>query len=302
MTDDYKSAKSALAYYHGVSADNIIIGSGCSELIYLAIRTLRPRKVLIPTPAVNLYLQACKQYGCEFVTLELEKSNEFDIDVEKLILQTQGVDMIILCNPNNPTSRIIEKSKMYKILDYCQEKGIYLVIDEAYADFTGVDISVAKQVERYANIVIVRTLANYFALSGLRFGYAISCEGLCELLHMNQIPGTVSLFALNACEILLRDFKYIKNTKAWLHSEPKRFFHLISTLGGLTAYKPYANFIFIELEQIPSATLCDRLHNIGIKVCNCNKMGNLDGQYIRISIKDRKSNDKFLDKFSRCLL
>lgn len=254
-------------------------------------------------PTVTLYSKACKQNGCEVVPLYLDKANEFDIDIDKLILATSvGVDMIILCNPNNPTSRIIDRTKMLRILDFCQEKGIYIIIDEAFGDFVSGDVSVVKQINRYANLVIIRTLANYFSVSGLRFAYAISCDGLTDLMHMNQTPGTVNYFALIACEILLKDLKYIKGTKAWLQSEPKRFFHIISTLGGVIAYKPFANYIFIELEQVTSATLCERMLSKGINICNCNKFGGLDGQYIRISIKDKKSNEKFLDKFSRCLI
>ncbi|MDR0405377.1 MAG: aminotransferase class I/II-fold pyridoxal phosphate-dependent enzyme [Clostridiales bacterium] len=298
------AAKNALARYHGVSPENVLIGSGCTELLYLAARTLRPRKVLIPMPAVTVYAEACKSNGCEVVPLYTEKESEFDLDADRLIYAAAeaGADLVMLCNPGNPTSRIIAKAEMLKILDYCQEKGIYVVVDEAYADFVGADISTAKQINRYANLVIIRTLANYFALPGLRFAYALACDNLTELLYVNRVPDTVGTLALTACETLLCDLKYIRQTKAWLQTEPKRFFRLLSTLGGVIAYKPFANFIFTELEHIPAATLCERLRSKGITVRDCGRLGVAEGKYIRIAIKDKKSNDKFLDGLSRCLL
>jgi threonine-phosphate decarboxylase len=299
---NYTNAKKAIADYHGVLSENILLASGAAEVLHIALVTLKPRKVLLPMPTIPLYQEVCKKNGCEIIPFFNEKSNEFDIDVDKLINSSAQADMIIISNPCNPTSRITDRAKMERILDHCQQKGIYLIIDESYIDFVSLDISTVNRVVNYANIIILKTLANYFALRGVRFSYCVSCEGLIELMHMKQITGTVSSIALCGFESLLRDVKYIKKTKAWLMSEPKRFFKIISMLGGITAYKPYANYIFIELEQIPSSVLCERLYNKGIKVCNCNKMGGLDGQYIRISIKDKRSNEKFLDIFSRCLL
>ncbi|MDD3765910.1 MAG: histidinol-phosphate transaminase [Eubacteriales bacterium] len=296
-------ALDAISAYHGVSDKNLTLGSGTSELLYLALKCLKPVRTLVVFPSPPLYAKACRESGSDVVPCFLNKENDFDLDFETFKKSAQvGVDMVILANPNNPTSRIIPKNLLLKILDYCQEKGIYVVIDEAYADFVSVDISAVKYISKYANVIILRTLSNYFALKGLRFSYAISCESLTELLHKNQFPGTVGYLPLIAFETLFRDFKYIKKTKAWLLSEPKRFYYMVSTLGGVNAYKPFANFIFIELEQIPSAIFCERMANKGISVCNCNSFGGLDGQYIRISIKDRKSNEKFLEKFSSCLL
>ena len=299
---NYTAAKSALANLHGVKIENILISSGPAEILHIALDTLKIRKVLIPTPSALLYQQACKKHGCKVIPFFLDKNDEFVIVGQKLISSMDDVDLVIISNPNNPTSQIIDKTQMSIILDYCQHKGIYLIIDESYADFVSADISSVKLVERFANVIILRSLADYFALRGLGFSYCVCSQSLSGLMQSNQIPGMVNQLALHGFETLLSDYKYIKKTKAWLLSEPKRFYKKISMLGGVIAYNPYANYIFIELEQIPSATLCDRLEAKGVKVCNCNNRGIIDGQYIRISIKDKRSNDKFLDIFSGCLL
>ncbi|OQB16095.1 MAG: Threonine-phosphate decarboxylase [Firmicutes bacterium ADurb.Bin193] len=298
----YERAKEVVATACGVSKGNIILAGGTAELLYNAVRTLRPRKALIPVPAIKLYEEACRKNGCEPLLFQTDRSNNFDIDADRLIQSAADVDMIILGNPQNPTGRIIEKPAMNRILDFCQEKGIYLVIDESYADFVAADISAVGQVDRYANVIILRSVANYFALSGIGSGYAVSCEGLIGLLEMNGIPDTVSWFSAEAYEVLLRDAGYIKKTKQWLKSEPKRFFNMVSTLGGVFACRPYANYIFAELEQIPCATFCECLEQKGAAVYNCNGISGSNGRYIRLAIKDKKTNDKFLDIFSRCLL
>ena len=299
-----KSALKAIAGYHQITKKNIVIGSGGSELLHLAVKTLRPSKALVAFPSTPLYAKACKDNGCDVVPYILDGRQDFDADFESFaVAASVGVDMVILSNPNNPTGRIIPKHVLMKILDYCQEKGIYVILDEEYADFVSADISAIKYISRYANIIILRTLANYFSLKGLRFAYAIASDSLADVLRMNRMPRTMGYLPLMAFETLFGDLKYIKKTKMWLLSEPKRFYHMISTVGGVRAYKPFANYIFIELQQIPAAILCERLKNKGITVRNCSKFGVPEGgQYIRISIKDKKSNEKFLDKFSRCLL
>lgn len=300
--DGYAAAKSLLAAFNGVLDENILIASGKDELLSLVLGTLRPRKVLVPLPTSCVYQDACKRFGCEVVSFSTEKKDEFDLDAEKLISAAGNVDMIIISNPNNPTSKITDRAKMAKILDYCQLKGIYLVIDESFADFVSEDISSVGKIGKYANIIILKTLSNYFALPGLGLSYSISCQSLTELMQDWQVPLTVSAPSLLAFTSLLGDIKYIKKTKAWLSSEPERFFKRISALKGIVAYKPYANYIFIELEEMPSSVLCERMDKKGIKVCNCNKMGVDERQYIRVAILDKRSNEKFLDAFSGCLL
>ena len=299
---DYKATKEILAAYHSIKSENIFIASGCSEILYNALSALKPRKALIPAPAPGIYFGACKRCGCEVVTYHLSPENEFEIDPDKLIALSAGVDMIILGNPGNPTGQVIRRGDMARILEHCQVKGIYLIIDETYADFAAEDISAARHVEKHANIMILRTLSNYFSQKELRFGYCISCESLTELMKVCQAPGTVNYFALNAFGILLRDAKYIKKTKSWLKNEPKRFYNLLYGVDGITPYKPHANYIFVETERMPAAILRDRLLAADIKVRVCGKMMGTQGQYIRVAIKDAKSNNKFLEKLIKCLL
>ena len=298
-----RKATEILANFHSLNINNIVIGNGATELIYLAIQTIKPRKALIPMPTFIEYQRACKLVGCEVIPYKLEKDDDFELNVDDFIKKIDNsVDMIILCNPNNPTSKIIDKNSMKKLLEYCQTKGIYLMIDEAFADFTLSDISVTGYIKKYANLIIIRSLTKFFAVPGLRIGYAVSCESLCELFIANQYPWSVNYFASIVCEIALKDLNYISKTKKWLNQEPKRFYDMLSALDGIKVYKPSANYILIEIEQTLSSIMTDRLLNKGILVRDASNFKFLDSHFIRIAIKDKKSNDKFFDKFSRCLL
>ncbi len=298
-----RKATEILAKHHSLNTNNIVIGNGATELIYLAIQTISPRKVLIPMPTFTEYQRVCKIVGCEVVPFELKKEVDFKFNVDDFIKKIDSsIDMIIICNPNNPTSKIIDKNSMKKLLEYCQPKGIYIMIDEAFADFTLSDISVIGYIKKYANLIIIRSLTKFFAVPGLRIGYAVACESLSELFIANQYPWSVNYFASIVCEIALKDFNYINKTKKWLNQEPKRFYDMLCTLNGIKVYKPSVNYILIEIEQTLASIMTERLLNKGILIRDASNFKFLDAHFIRIAIKDKKSNDKFFDKFSRCLL
>ena len=298
-----RKATEIIAKHHLLNKNNIVIGNGATELIYLAIQTIKPRKALIPMPTFTEYQRSCKMIGCEVIPYELKKEEAFELIIDDFIAKIDNsIDMVIICNPNNPTSKIISKNSMKKLLEFCQPKGIYIMIDEAFVDFTLSDISVIGYIKKYANLIIIRSLTKFFAVPGLRIGYAVACESLTQLFIANKYPWSVNYFASIVCEISLKDSTYINKTKKWLNQEPKRFYDLLCTLSGIKVYKPNANYILIEVEKTLASIMAERLLNKGIFIRDASNFKFLDAHFIRIAIKDKKSNDKFFDKFSMCLL
>ncbi len=113
----YENATNSISRFHAVLSKQIVLGNGSGELLSLLLRVLKPRRAIIPSPSDSMYFDVCRRSGCESVPLLLSREKEFDLDADDLILKAQGVDMIILANPNNPTSRIIDKGNLKKILD-----------------------------------------------------------------------------------------------------------------------------------------------------------------------------------------
>ena len=99
-----------------IDPETILCGNGSTELIYLVVRALAPRKVLIPTPTFSEYERACRmQRETSCHRYLLSRANNFDIDVDSFIKAMSGCDMAFLCNPNNPTGRILRKDAILAI-------------------------------------------------------------------------------------------------------------------------------------------------------------------------------------------
>ncbi|MDP3258956.1 MAG: aminotransferase class I/II-fold pyridoxal phosphate-dependent enzyme, partial [Thermodesulfovibrionales bacterium] len=159
---DAKRLRSQLAKHHKINPESIICGNGSTELIYLVARALRPERVLIPAPTFSEYERACRiSYELRVMSYELREDNNYDIVTNDFIAHMKGdinsklqtpnsklkCDVAFLCNPNNPTGRVLKKADVIKIADASRKLKCYLVVDEAFIDFVPEE-SVIKEVEK----------------------------------------------------------------------------------------------------------------------------------------------------------
>lgn len=303
---DYTGAKRSLAEFNHVNESNIIMGNGATEIIFLIMEVLKPKKVLIPCPSFSEYEQAALFADCEVEHYRIKEEEDYILDSRDLMESlTEDIEMLVLCNPNNPTSQIIERKPMKDILDFCREKGITVVIDEAFIDFVDEEfnISMVDELSVYPNLFIIKALTKIFAIPGLRLGYGIGSERLIKRLELKKQPWTLNNMASLAAEILPKDRKYIEETKKWIKAERLRFFSKLSSINGIKVYEPFCNFILIKLldDRLTSYNLCEKMAQKGILVRNAANFIFLDEKYIRIAIKDQRSNDIFLEKFVKTL-
>ncbi|MGE4283639.1 MAG: threonine-phosphate decarboxylase CobD [Clostridia bacterium] len=304
---DYMNARRSLANWHGIEKSNIIMGNGATEIIFLLMEVFKPRKILIPCPSFSEYEQAAITAGCKVEHYRIKEEEDFIINVQDLINNIhKEIEMLILCNPNNPTSQIIKKDKMKEILSFCRENGITVVIDEAFIDFTDeqLHLSMVDQLEIYPNLFIIKALTKFFAIPGLRLGYGIAGERFIKRMEHKKQPWTLNNFASMAAEILPHDVEYIRVSSQWIKEEGVRFFQLLSKIEGIKVFKPSSNFILIKLldPHLTSGILCDKMMGNGILIRNAENFTFLDKQYIRIAIKDGRSNDIFIQRLKQTLM
>lgn len=156
---EYTSLRKSMAAYCGCDYENIVVGNGSTELISLFIQIRHPKKALILGPTYSEYEREIMLDGGTTHYYPLKESNDFVLDVDDFISHLdQDTDLLILCNPNNPTSTCICQNDMRKILDNCKIHGIYVMVDETYVEFAP-DISEVSSVSLtndYNNLVILR--------------------------------------------------------------------------------------------------------------------------------------------------
>lgn len=300
----YKDLKESIADYIGVKSKNILVGNGSVEFIYIIPRALSIKRALIPIPTFSEYESAVKLNSAGALFIKTYEKENFKIDVDKIVKKLNFVDSIFLCNPNNPTGYLIPKDEILFLIKRCDEKGIYLFIDEVFIEFVDEKyrFSGIKEIKKRKNLLILRSLTKFFNIPGLRIGYLIGNERLIKKIDEFQPPWSVNSIAEDVTKNVLKDFNYINKTKVYIKKERQRFFNELKRIKFLKLFlPPSANFIFCKLKDRTSNELCDKLAKHGIIIRDCSNFRGLNNKYVRFAIRKKEENDKLikiLDKWN----
>ena len=248
---DYKELRSTLALYCNVPMEHIIVGNGATEMISLTMQLLRPKHALLLSPTYSEYTREIDLVGGHVEEYFLREDLDFKLDLNDLISKlTDDIDLLAICNPNNPTSSALNTEEITKILTHCKLHDIFVMIDETYVEFApDIDtISAVSLTTKFDNFMILRGTSKFFCAPGLRLGYGI-CGNLAFLERMNSIknPWTINTLAALAGEAMFMDTDYIQTTKDYIQSERTRCIDILSKRDNLKIYPAYANFILVKL-------------------------------------------------------
>ena len=297
---EYTSLRKKIAEYVHTDIENVIVGNGSTELISLFIQIKHPKKALIVGPTYSEYEREVALGGGITRYYRLEEEKNFDLDIHSLENDlTSDVDLLIICNPNNPTSSAITRSDMRKILDICKQKGIFVMVDETYVEFTE-DVAKITSVPLtgyYNNIIILRGISKFFAAPGLRLGYAICGNGdLLKEMNQRKNPWTINSLAAIAGEIMFTDEEYIKDTRSLIAAERTRIISLLATCKNIRTFSPTANFILIKIlkEDVTSMDLFEAAIREGLMIRDCSTFPFLNNKFIRFCFMQPKQNDALL--------
>ncbi len=285
--------RKTIARYFGIKPGQVMCGNGSNELIHLIPRVFKPRRVLIPSPTFTEYAAAVQQAGAEAVPMLLKEREGFRVDPLEMAFALKGVDMAFLCNPNNPTGLVVQKSDMIEIAAYAVENGVRLVIDEAFMDFIESE-SMIKEAVQSSHVICLRTLTLFFGMPGLRIGYALSDEETISTLRAGQEPWTVSIPAEQAGIAALNDWHYIKKTRRLIEKQRSWLLEELRLLPGLEPFLSSTNFIFAKIMSPDASLLVQKLGRLGLLVRDCSDFTGLNAHYIRIAVRDGSENKRLL--------
>lgn len=303
---DAKQLIQAIAKHLGIDPQSVICGNGSTELIYLVARALKPERVLIPAPTFSEYERAYKRSNELRVTrYELKKEESFDINPDRFIeelekLVTRHLSpvtnvMAFLCNPNNPTGRLLKKKDVLKIAAAAKKNKSYLVVDEAFIDFTPEE-SVVRNVEDNPYLIVLRSMTKIYALSGLRIGYGIFQKNLIRAMHEQKEPWTVNTLAQKAGITALNDRAYVKKTLALIKRE-KKFLERGFEKTGIKFFHSDTNFYLLKIGN--AVETWKKLRDKGILVRDCSNFVGLDESYVRVAVKSNADNKRLLKELEK---
>ena len=298
---NYTSLKRQISSYCHVSPQNIVVGNGCTELISLFIQLLKPKKALLPIPSYSEYEREISLAGGAVEYFPLPQENNFVFSLTSLYkVLEDNIDLLILCNPNNPTSTALQTDELKQILSFCRERNIFVMIDETYVEFVEdiTSITAMPLTDLFDNLIVLRGVSKFFAAPGLRFGYGVT--GNTNLLtKLDNIKNQWSLNSVGAYagELLLSDENYIQETRSLISSERKRMYERLRTLPFIQVYEPLANFILLKIckDNLTSYDVFAHAIQKGLMIRDCSTFSGLNGEFIRFCMMKPKDNDRLLD-------
>ncbi len=293
----YDSLKKAISVYTDAPEESIVLGNGSSDILRLFTALVMPKKAMLLSPGPIEYENVLRAYGCETDFFDLDESEDFEIDVAKLC-QTidSSYDMIIISNPNNPTSKSIDREAMDILAKTCKELGIFLLIDEMYIEFTDNEASLSSipLTGSYQNIAVMRSVSKFFAVPGIRLAYAVhSNPDNIEIINITSTKNNLASLSAVAGTVMLSDRIFIEESKSMIHTERSLVYLAMSTCKTIKLYKPEANFMLAKLlkDNINAKTVADHCRTRGIIIRDCSDIRGLGSDYIRFSFMKPKQND-----------
>jgi len=299
---DYVSLRQAIGAYCGADCEKIIVGSGATELISSFIKSLLPRKAMLINPTYSEYSREILLNGGEIVSFALDPEKDFRLDPDEVLAQLdESFDLLILCNPNNPTGSAVRQESLSRLAEGCLEKNILIMIDETYAEFAeDLDrITAIPLTEKYDNLYVLRGVSKFFSAPGLRLGYSVTGnDALRAKISESKDPWSVNALAATAGAAMFRDTTYIERAKDFAKTERARLYSALQALPNLRVYKPSANFILMKIlkKDVTSEMVFERAIKDGLMLRDCSSFPGLGNDHIRFCFCLPEQNDRLIAK------
>lgn len=267
-------------------------GNGSDELILYISLVFAKRKILYFSPTFAMYRIIGISSGARAVDIPLKSG--FELPLERILRQNDA-DIIFISSPNNPTGNCFRKED---ILEIVKRKNSLVVLDEAYVEFCR--DSFLPYLERFKNLVILRTFSKAFGLAGLRIGFMLAHPGIIQEVNKVRLPYNLSLFSQVAGRIVLTDSRYLNSSLRQIISERERVFENLCNISGMYPYPSQANFILFHTIS-SSDKICSYLARKGILIRNLNGYGGLKN-CLRVTIGTREENNLFLARLKESIV
>jgi len=288
---DASTARTHLALSHGVDFNQVMMGNGAVELIYLLARTIKPRKVLILQPTFNEYERSFNQCGSKCFGFHLKAEDDFKMNLDELLKQLKKIkpEVVIICNPNNPTGTYFGLELIEPIVMEMKAYGGILMIDESFSSFEGLPTAISLL--HHGNLLLLRSMTKYYAIAGIRLGYGIGSEKMIRHMKDHKEPWTINTIASEIVDVLITDADYDAKTQKWYKEEKRYFKKQIDRIPFLYTYDSKANF-FLCKSSFSSEVLKHQLLDRGIYIRTCHDFAYLEDAFIRLALRSREDNKK----------
>ena len=287
--------KNALALKYNLKAENFFCSNGAAEIFYRLANVIKPKSALITAPTFSEYENALLTVNCKIKHHFLLKQNEFNLTYD-ILNDLNNIDICILCNPNNPTGKIINNDLMHDIIKKCNENNIYLVVDECFLDFTEKQSSVLYN--KSNNLIVVKAFTKMYALAGVRLGFCVSHNvNLINSLSAFGQPWNTSVIAQQAGLAALKLNDYPKQIARKIKILRDKLYLDLKQLN-LTVFYGQANYLLFYTSDFK---LHEKLLKYNILIRNCENYIGLNKGYYRVAVRTEHENNKLIKAIKEVL-
>ena len=277
---NYTELKKAFAKYLNVRPTQLAVGCGVEGVILFTLLTFRKGKAVFPTPTFYLYRTIPKIIGMD--SSEVYCGPEFKVSADKILKEKP--ELLILVSPNNPTGNPIYRAEIIKLLN---SASCPVILDEVYAELSGT--TNLDLLQKYKNLIILRSLSKSFSLAGARIGFAIGDEKLIQQIEQTRlatIPYPISTTSVKAALAALKNPSFTAENR--LATETRRkVIADFNQLPGIKAYQSKTNFFLLEADR-------GQEQKVRQFCSDCTKFG-LPSNFFRIGLSDEAAIKKLLE-------
>lgn len=293
----HRTLKALLGERLGLQPNQLCIGNGAAECMALILLALAPRTVGVVEPCFSEYRQLSEQFGAQVRSVFGTRENGWRGQAEGIIELMKTVDLLFIGQPNNPNGVQYELGLLRLLAEEAERSGTFLVVDEAFIDFIPHEQrqTLLPELERYPRTILVRSMTKFYAIPGLRLGFAAAHSDLIQAMIGKQVTWSVNGLALLAGEACLASGESYERGTMELIAEQRGLLATGLRRLGCEVTDGEANFV---LAGLPAPWTAEQMQTEmgrrGVLIRSCAMYPGLGEAYIRVAVKAREANERLL--------
>ena len=276
-----------LAQWHHIDPDCVMVTSGATEAIYLIAHAYNGQHAQVLQPTFREYSDACVMNGCKVSAIY-----QLPTQCEKFRIDN-GVDLLWICNPNNPTGNLLDKNYLQNLVE--ANPQVTFIIDQSYEDFVMKPLFSASEALQYDNLLLLHSLTKRYCVPGIRLGYITAAPHLLRHLRTHKMPWSVNALAIEAGHYLLEHgIGGVPPISDYLQEAQRLRDSLIAT-GAVDVWETSTHFMLAQLRMGKASALKDWLATEhGILIRDASNFDGLDNRFFRVAAQDPAENDSLV--------
>jgi cobyric acid synthase CobQ/L-threonine-O-3-phosphate decarboxylase len=291
--------KNAVASKYKAQAEEVLVGNGSTELIYLIPAALQKKRAVVPVPSYSDYVSASELAGLPVTRVPLREDLGFKVDFDELESHFTGDELVFLGHPNNPTGAPLDVDSVKELAR--RRPSTIFVIDEAFVDLAHAVPSFVE--DRPENVIVLISLTKTYAIPGLRLGCALADPKIVRRVEAIQQPWSVNQISQAVGCAAMMDSEYVATSRKLVHEQRQSLESRLRSIAGLKIYPSRCNFLLVKIDSkaMDARALADKMLEQGIAIRVCDNFHGLDTRYFRVAVKTAEENSRLVESLTAAL-